>query len=78
LIGDKSVDVYKDPVTDHGKKSKAGRLDLVKWMNGSWQTVTLSPDHLKHEFSAMRTVYENGEILIDDSFENIRNRALAD
>src|SRR5579864_6602612 len=25
-----SVDVFKDPVTDHGKVSKAGRLDLIR------------------------------------------------
>lgn len=75
FIGDKSVDVFKDPVTDHGKKSKAGRLDLVKWMNGNWQTIGLPDNRNASEFSAMRTVYENGELLVDDSFDRIRERA---
>jgi nicotinamide phosphoribosyltransferase len=75
FISDKSVDVFKDPVTDHGKSSKAGRLDLVKWSNGKFETVTLPDGKVANEFSAMRTVFENGEILVDDSFESIRNRA---
>jgi nicotinamide phosphoribosyltransferase len=74
FIGDKSVDVFKDPVTDHGKVSKAGRLDLIKWGNGKFDTVTLSNDKIANEFSAMRTVFENGEVLVDDDFASIRNR----
>ena len=73
-IGEKSVDVFKDPVTDHGKVSKAGRLDLIKWANNVYQTVSLR-DEISHTYSCMRTVFENGEILIEDNFETIRNRA---
>lgn len=73
-LGDKSVDVFKDPVTDHGKVSKAGRLDLVKWSNGTFQTVKLG-DAVANEFSVMRTVFENGELLVDDNFAAIRERA---
>lgn len=72
--GDTSVDVFKDPVTDHGKVSKAGRLDLVKWSNGTFQTVKLG-DRMSNEFSCMKTVFENGELLVDDTFEAIRARA---
>ncbi len=72
-VNGESVDVYKDPVTDPGKRSKAGRLDLVQWANGTYQTITLV-DKLSNEFSLMRTVFENGEILIEDSFEEIRKR----
>jgi nicotinamide phosphoribosyltransferase len=72
--GADSVDVFKDPITDHGKSSKAGRLDLVKWMNGTFSTVKLG-DRMSNEFSCMRTVYENGELLVDDNFEAIRARA---
>ena len=75
VVNGESRDVFKDPVTDHGKKSKAGRLDLVKWSNGNWQTVTLPDGLIASEFSAMKTVYENGELLVDDTFESIRNRA---
>lgn len=69
-IGDKHVDVYKDPVTDFGKKSKRGRLDLVK-INGEFVTV---PQSETNE-SLLVTVYENGETLCNDTFENVRRRA---
>lgn len=72
--GDDSVDVFKDPVTDHGKVSKAGRLDLVKWSNGTFQTVKLGA-RMANDFSCMRTVFENGELMVDDTFEAIRARA---
>jgi nicotinamide phosphoribosyltransferase len=39
----KLVDVYKEPITDSGKSSKKGRLDLVKDENGEYKTVVL-PD----------------------------------
>jgi nicotinamide phosphoribosyltransferase len=72
--GEESVDVFKDPITDHDKVSKAGRLDLVRWANGTYQTVKLGKA-MANEFSCMRTVYENGELLVDDDFETIRSRA---
>ena len=72
-VDGKHRDVFKDPVTDHGKKSKAGRLDLVKWANGKFETVNLGYK-TQNEFSVMRTVYENGELLIDDDFKTIRGR----
>jgi nicotinamide phosphoribosyltransferase len=79
----KDVLVYKDPITDHGKRSKAGRLDLIRvgnaWRDkafpGDFETVVLSNGEVAHERSVMRTVYENGKLLIDDNFEEIRNRA---
>ncbi len=73
-VNGKNRAVFKDPLTDHAKKSKAGRLDLVKCSNGNYQTVALSDNTNAHEFSVMRTVYENGELLIDDNLETIRNR----
>jgi nicotinamide phosphoribosyltransferase len=69
-IGDRHVNVFKDPVTDSGKKSKSGRLDLAK-INGEFATV---PQSEANE-SLLETVYENGEILCNETFENIRARA---
>jgi nicotinamide phosphoribosyltransferase len=69
-----SVDVFKDPVTDHGKVSKAGRLDLIRDMSGNWSTVTLGDkDH--HLLTVMALVYENGEVLKEYTFDEIRTRA---
>jgi len=69
-----SVDVFKDPITDHGKVSKSGRLDLIRDMSGNWSTVTLGDkDH--HLLTVMDLVYENGEILKEYTFDEIRARA---
>ena len=84
FVGEKSVDVFKDPVTDSGKRSKRGRLDLV-WVH-TYQghgrdcyeltTVKLGDNEIARKDTAMRTVYENGELLIDDNFDVIRSRAV--
>jgi nicotinamide phosphoribosyltransferase len=75
-VNGQTREVFKDPVTDPGKASKAGRLDLVKWSNGKFTTVKLADDQTRNDFSLMRKIYENGEILIEDSFDEIRKRAL--
>lgn len=72
VVDGEDRDVYKDPITDNGKRSKRGRLDLVS-NNGGFQTVVLH-DKLADEQTAMRTVYENGAILVEDSFEEIKSR----
>lgn len=79
-----SVDVYKDPITDHGKASKAGRLDLVyvfadqdtadPTVSGFYETVRLQPGSLRDPRSIMRIVFEDGEILVDDILDDIRAR----
>jgi nicotinamide phosphoribosyltransferase len=69
-------DVFKDPVTDHGKASKAGRLDLMQSREyDTYQTVVLKDGERAHPWSAMHTVFEDGEVLFEDSFDNIRARA---
>jgi nicotinamide phosphoribosyltransferase len=70
-------DVFKDPITDHGKASKAGRLDLIRWSDGKYETVDLK-DCDYNAMTVMQKVYENGEILIEDTFDEIRKRALHD
>lgn len=72
-----SVDVYKDPVTDHGKVSKAGRLDLIKDRSGNYQTVVLGGADAALG-SVMQLVFEDGEVLVDDTFDAIRARAKGD
>jgi nicotinamide phosphoribosyltransferase len=72
-------DVFKDPITDPEKRSKAGRLTLLR-KEGAFATVRIeSPAHGEHLGSgwseALRTVFEDGRLLIDDSFAQIRQRA---
>lgn len=70
-VDGKEVDVFKDPVTDPGKKSKKGRVDLVDVYG--FHTVN-SPHVYK---SAMETVFENGELLVEYTLDEIRARAKA-
>lgn len=70
-------DVFKDPVTDFGKTSKRGRLELYRdWATGEYETVradVLRP--WRHEYSVMRTVYKGGELRRVETLDEIRERA---
>jgi nicotinamide phosphoribosyltransferase len=72
-------DVFKDPVTDPHKRSKAGRLMLFK-REQDYLTVregaASQRDAIASGYTlAMRVVFENGALLVDDSFHSIRERA---
>lgn len=68
-------EVYKQPITDSGKNSKRGRLDLIL-KDGKYETVKIqNPETIAAENSVLQTVYENGEFLIDDNLDEIRKRA---
>jgi len=69
-VNGESRDVYKDPITDKGKRSKRGRIELV-FRDGKYQTVAGQ----NNVDSVMRTVYENGQLLIEDDFATVRGRA---
>ena len=73
LVNGHSVDVRKNPVTDPGKQSKGGRLDLVN-SGGEFKTVVLDKDEVAHPDSVMQTVYEMGEVKERTTFEECRNR----
>lgn len=66
------TDVYKNPVTDRGKSSKRGRLDLIKKDN-KFVTVNISklPIGEYHPESLLLTVYENGSIIKDYTWDEI-------
>jgi len=66
-------EVYKDPVTDPGKKSKKGRLTLVK-RDGRFVTVKES-ETLLGDAIALREVFRNGKVLVQHSLDDIRARA---
>lgn len=69
-------DVFKDPVTDQGKRSKRGRLKLAYLgAKGLYATVNLATkgaDELKDE---LKTVFENGKLIKEYSFEECRVKA---
>jgi nicotinamide phosphoribosyltransferase len=65
-------DVFKDPVTDSGKTSKKGKVNL--WVNsqGDFITDINPPDGF---VDAMDVVFENGKLTREQSLEEIRNIA---
>lgn len=75
-VDGKERDVFKQPVTDKTKNSKAGRLDLIKVESG-YKTVKMLDSKMigTPGYSVMRTVFENGELIVDDSLNIIRKRA---
>lgn len=69
-------DVFKDPISDHGKVSKKGRLGLVFECGvGSCGYHTVPKEVAGKKGNILRTVYTNGVLLVEDTFENIRERA---
>ncbi len=68
-IGGYWDDVYKDPKTDPGKKSKAGLLAV---MRHNKETVRL--ENCSVGSNLLRPVFENGKLLVNDDFETIRAR----
>lgn len=69
-----SIDVLKDPITDPGKKSKAGRLDTIRDTDGVIKTVTIGRDEECHLLSIMNTVFDMGDITYHNTFEDCRLR----
>ncbi len=67
-------DVFKDPITDSGKRSKKGRLALVKNSEGQYQTIR--EQDLGQQQNQLRVVYRNGELLVDESLAEIRARGM--
>jgi nicotinamide phosphoribosyltransferase len=73
VIGEETRDVFKQPVTDAGKSSKKGRLKLVSeyGTHGRYFITVPASDPREDE---LKTVFRNGELLIDQKFADIRER----
>lgn len=85
-VDGKWIDVYKDPVTDKGKQSKRGRMTLLQHREyGSFRTVPVPAgatslaevDKPAGFDDAMVTIWEDGRIVNDWTFAQIRERANA-
>lgn len=67
--------IAKDPITDQGKQSKKGLLDLKYDEElGQYWTVDLFNNNSGLLPSALVTYFENGKVLHKDSLEDIRAR----
>jgi nicotinamide phosphoribosyltransferase len=72
IVSGEEREVFKQPVTDQGKRSKAGRLKLVRKGDG-YATVRDNQDNLGAD--VLREVFLNGELRQRESWEEICRRA---
>lgn len=71
LINGEWVDVYKDPFHDSGKTSKKGRLRLIKTEDKIKTINDRDPLYGTAE-DMLQPVYENGKLLRDQTFDEVR------
>ena len=76
-IGSEYRDVFKDPVTDGGKRSKSGQLDLIKDASGRYQTIKIPNEGYNYASSQLKIVYENGRLAPPQTLSEVRVRANA-
>lgn len=69
-INGKWVNVFKDPVTDPGKKSKLGRVTLFKNFDGEFYSGV--QDWMTDE---LKTVFLNGKLETEYTFDEVRANA---
>ncbi|WKD50191.1 nicotinate phosphoribosyltransferase [Microbulbifer spongiae] len=67
-------DVYKDPVTDRGKRSKKGILAVVK--NNRGEVRTIRELDLGQRVNLLQTVFKNGQLVREFNFDQVRANAL--
>ena len=68
------TDIYKDPITSHSKRSKKGRLALIKDSSGQLQTVK-ADDLSADSDNLLRDVFVDGKLVVEDNLMTIRERA---
>ncbi len=73
VVGGEYRGIYKDPVTDPGKRSKDGVLDLVE-EDGRMVTRQYRTFDTDFPGSLMRVVYRDGELLVRDGLDVVRAR----
>ncbi|XP_072181847.1 nicotinamide phosphoribosyltransferase-like [Diadema setosum] len=72
IIDGEPRNVFKEPVTDPGKKSKKGRLSL-QVENGRMVTIEEGKGDVHKDL--LELVFENGELVKEHTFDEIRQRA---
>lgn len=73
IVGGEMRRVSKDPITDPGKRSKEGRLDLIRTPEG-FKTVALPDGMSEHPDTAMVQYFDMGDITYHNALEEVRTR----
>lgn len=64
--------IQKDPITDPGKRSKPGILALIRHSNGIYETI--SKDKLDERENLLRPVFADGQVMVETTFDKIREK----
>lgn len=72
-VNGKWRDVFKHPITDPNKKSKKGRLAVIKNKDNQYQTIQF--EQLNEQENQLQPIFRNGELIKDHHFEEIRERS---
>jgi nicotinamide phosphoribosyltransferase len=71
-VDGKEIDVFKQPVTDQSKVSKAGRLKLIRQGES---LATVRADGINTDADLLEDVFENGRLLREETWPDICRRA---
>lgn len=66
-------EIFKDPITDDGTKKSAKGLLKIEKENGTYKLVD-QVNWEQEKTGELKEVFKDGELLIDDSLQDIRNR----
>jgi len=73
-INGKWQDVFKDPITDQGKRSKKGRVTTFK-VGDEYVAGTINDPWEDNKVEVLQLVYENGKLYNETTFAEVRERA---
>lgn len=72
-VDGESRNIFKDPVTDNGLKKSAKGLLRVDMVNNQY-VLTDCVSETDEQGGELKTVYENGKLVVDHTLQQIRNR----
>jgi nicotinamide phosphoribosyltransferase len=75
-INNKDIEVFKNPITDTVKKSKKGRLTTCVIDNQVFPYIDDISKKPNEAIELLELVYENGKILKQYTFEEVRNNSI--
>jgi nicotinamide phosphoribosyltransferase len=70
-VGNEEREVFKQPITDNGKKSKSGRLKLV-WRDGAEGSELTTVPAADPREDQLKTVFLNGQLMRNLDFTEVR------
>lgn len=76
IIDGERIDIFKDPITDPGKKSKKGRFALIHDGHGGFQTIN-RPNDTPDVRDLLQPVFHTNEVIGAATLAQIRERIAA-